>query len=131
MSKKVSNNLVADIKRDHVMTDRVINNQLNWEMNNMVKNLTWSINKKQEKIEEIDQIIFDYHTQSESRDGAQVEPDWVELENKREWHLTQQEVTLTLRDYIYEAIDQLFPEVKAQAKEDAKERLLKRAALGA
>lgn len=128
MSKKVSNNLVADIKRDHVMTDRVINNQLNWEMNNMLKNLQWSINKKNEKIEEIDQIIFDYHAQGEEREGAQVEPDWVDLDNKREWHLKQQEVTRVLHDYISQAIDQLFPEVKAQAKEDAKARLLKRIA---
>ena len=46
MTKQVKNNLVTDIKRDHVMTDRVINNQLNWELNNVVKNLEWSINNK-------------------------------------------------------------------------------------
>jgi hypothetical protein len=128
MSKKVSNNLVADIKRDHVMTDRVIYNQLNWEVGNIVKNLNWSINNKQSKIEEIDQIIYDFHASQDDREGGQTEPDWVDLDNKREWHLKQQEVVQKLKDYFIEANSELFPEVKAQAKEDAKARLLKRIA---
>ena len=129
MTKQVKNNLVADIKRDHVMTDRVINNQLNWELNNVVKNLTWSINNKQSKIEEIDQIFHDFNLgKYEDREGAQTEPDWVDLDNKREWHLKQQEVTRVLRDYFKQSVEQLFPEVKAQAAEDAKARFAKRLA---
>jgi len=125
MSKKVSNNLVADIKRDHVMTDRVIYNQLNWEVGNIVKNLNWSINNKQSKIEEIDQIIYDFHASKHDREGAQTEPDWVDLDNKREWHRKQQEVVQKLKEYFIQANNELFPEVKAQAKEDAKARLMK------
>lgn len=129
MTKQVKNNLVTDIKRDHVMTDRVINNQLNWELNNVVKNLEWSINNKQEKIEAIDQIFFDYNAgKYKDREGAQTEPDWVDLENKREWHLKQQNVTRVLRDYFKQSVTQLFPEVKAQAAEDAKARFTKRLA---
>ena len=129
MTKQVKNNLVTDIKRDHVMTDRVINNQLNWELNNVVKNLTWSINNKQSKIEEIDQIFHDFNLgKYEDREGAQTEPDWVDLDNKREWHLKQQEVTRVLRDYFKQSVEQLFPEVKAQAAEDAKARFAKRLA---
>ena len=127
MTKQVKNNLVADIKRDHVMTDRVINNQLNWELNNVVKNLEWSINNKQEKIEAIDQIFYDFQA-SKDGEGAQTEPDWVDLDNKREWHLKQQEVTRVLRDYFKQSVTQLFPEVKAQAAEDAKARFTKRLA---
>ena len=129
MTKQVKNNLVTNIKRDHVMTDRVINNQLNWELNNVVKNLTWSINNKQSKIEEIDQIFHDFNSgKYEDREGAQTEPDWVALDNKREWHLKQQEVTRVLRDYFKQSVTQLFPEVKAQAAEDAKARFAKRLA---
>ena len=109
------------------MTDRVINNQLNWELNNVVKNLEWSINNKQEKIEAIDQIFYDFQA-SKDGEGAQTEPDWVDLDNKREWHLKQQEVTRVLRDYFKQSVTQLFPEVKAQAAEDAKARFTKRLA---
>jgi len=127
MTKQVKNNLVADIKREHVMTDRVINNQLNWELNNVVKNLEWSINNKQEKIEAIDQIFYDFQASKDDK-GAQTEPDWVDLDNKRQWHVKQQEVTRVLRDYFKQSVDQLFPEVKAQAAEDAKARFTKRLA---
>ena len=129
MSKKVTNNLVADVKRDHVMTDRVVYNQLNWELNKVIDNLKWSINNKQSKIEEIDQIFFDFNAgEYEDREGAQTEPDWVDLDNKREWHLKQQEVTKQLAEYFKAAVDQLFPEVKTQAKEDAKAKFAKRLA---
>jgi len=129
MTKQVKNNLVSDIKRDHVMTDRVIYNQLNWELTKFVENLEWSINNKQSKIEAIDQIFHDFNSgKYEDREGAQTEPDWVDLDNKREWHLKQQEVTRVLRDYVKQSVDQLFPEVKAQAKEDAKAKFAKRLA---
>ena len=126
MSKKVTNNLVSDIKRDHVLTDRTVYNQLNWEFGKIVKNLRWSVNNKLEKIEEIDQIVQDGHTFNEET-GSQVEPDWVQLANKRSWHEQQMEVSQMLLDYMEETNAKLFPDVnfKARSQSEAFESLKK------
>jgi len=118
MSKKVTNNLVADIQRDHVLTNRTVNNQLNYEFGRMINNLHWSINTKLSKIEEIDEIVQQGHT-FDSETGAQTEPDWVQLANNRTWHEQQMEVSQMLLDYIEQANAQLFPEVKSKATSQA------------
>lgn len=127
MSKKVTNNLVSDIKRDHVLDDRTVYNQLNWEFGKIVKNLRWSVNNKLEKIEEIDQIVQDGHTFNEET-GSQVEPDWVQLANNRAWHETQMAVSQMLLDYMEEANAKLFPDVnfKARSQAEAFESLKKK-----
>jgi len=127
MSKKVTNSLVSDIKRDHVLTDRTVYNQLNWEFGKIIKNLQWSVNNKQEKIEEIDQIVQDGHTFNEET-GSQVEPDWVQLANNRAWHEAQQEVSEMLLEYMQQANSALFPDVnfKARSQAEAFESLKKK-----
>lgn len=118
MSKKVTNNLVSDIKRDHVITDRTVYNQLNWEFGKIIKNLQWSVNNKQEKIEAIDQIVQDGHTFNQET-GSQIEPDWVKLANDRAWQEAQQDVTKMLLDYMQQANSELFPDVNFTARSQA------------
>lgn len=118
MSKKVTNNLVSDIKRDHVLTDRTVYNQLNWEFGKIIKNLQWSVNNKQEKIEAIDEIVQEGHTFNQET-GSQIEPDWVKLANDRAWQEAQQEVTKMLLDYMQQANKDLFPDVNFTARSQA------------
>lgn len=108
MTKTVKNNLVADIQRDHVLTNRTVHSQLNYEFSRFINSLNYSIGKKLEKIEEIDLIVQDGHTFNEST-GSQIEPDWVKLANDRQWNEHQMEVSQMLLDYFEQANSQLFP----------------------
>ena len=118
MTKTVKNNLVADIQRDHVLTNRTVHSQLNYEFSRFINSLNYSIGKKLENIEEIDQIVQDAHTFNEST-GSQIEPDWVKLANDRQWNEHQMEVSQMLRDYFEQANAQLFPDVKNKATSQA------------
>ena len=129
MTKTVKNNLVADIQRDHVLTNRTVHSQINYEFSRFINSLNYSINRKREKIEEIDQIVQDGHTFNEST-GSQMEPDWVQLANIRQWSEHQMEVSQMLLDYFEQANAQLFPDVidKATSQADAFAMLQKKIA---
>jgi len=118
MTKTVKNNLVADIQRDHVLTNRTVHSQINYEFSRFINSLNYSINRKREKIEEIDQIVQDGHTFNEST-GSQMEPDWVQLANIRQWSEHQMEVSQMLLDYFEQANAQLFPDVRDKATSQA------------
>ena len=126
MTKTVKNNLVADIQRDHVLTNRTVHAQLNYEFSRFINSLNYSIGRKLENIEAIDEIVRDGHTFNEST-GAQIEPDWVKLANDRQWNQNQMEVSQMLLDYFEQANAQLFPDVidKATSQADAFEMLQK------
>jgi uncharacterized protein YnzC (UPF0291/DUF896 family) len=124
MSKKVTNNLVADIKRDHVLTDRTVYSQLSYRFENIIQSIRWNIKNKQEKIEAIDQIVQDGHTFNQET-GSQIEPDWVQLSNNRQWQVDQQDVEQTLLEYFIKAQKELFVDDvhKAKSQADAFESL--------
>ncbi len=126
MSKKVTNNLVSDIKRDHVLDDRTVYSQLSYRFQNIVDSIRWNINNKQEKIEAIDEIVREGHT-FDQKTGAQVEPDWVDLANKRAWNEAQQDVERMLLEYFTDAQKQLFTQTveKSKSQADAFESLKK------
>jgi len=116
MSKKVTNNLVSDIKRDHILDDRTTYNQLNWLLTGFVQYLDKTIERKE--LTKAD-ILAQADVEAHALEGSQEQVDWTKLERDYEWHNTQQEITQTLRDYFAEACDQLFPEVNAKAKSQA------------
>ena len=129
MTKTVKNNLVADIQRDHVLTNRTVYSQLNYEFSRFINSLNYSISKKLEKIEEIDEIVQQGHTFNQET-GSQIEPDWVKLANDRQWNENQMEVSQRLLDYFEEANSKLFvdTEEKARSQSEAFESLKKKIA---
>lgn len=126
MSKKVSNPIASHISSKFALDDRITYNQLSYHFGEFIKHCKWSANQKLEKQERIDQIVQDGHT-FDSQTGAQIEPDWVQLDNDRQWYEDQKNVTLALIDILQAASEEMFQAThkKARSQADALKRLKK------
>lgn len=119
-TKKANKNAYAqDMIRLFTLTNRTHASTLQYFTQKFVDDCQWNINKKTQIIADLtEQQIHAVHQAKEHQE--QLDHDaMLKREQDIEWHQSQIELAETLRDYLKEASQQLFPEQHEKSEKAA------------
>lgn len=107
--KNTTNGLAQDMIRLHSLNDRTHKSSCQYYLNKWVKDIDWNTNQKELRIEEIvarQKELVEQHKAGEALDNDQMLKNEMDIE----WLQRQIDFNSVQKDYLQQAVKQLFPE---------------------
>ena len=107
--KNTTNGLAQDMIRLHSLNDRTQKSSCQYYLNKWVKDIDWNTNQKELRIADIvaqQEELVEKHKAGEALDNDQMLKNEMDIE----WLQRQIEFNSVQKDYLQQAVKQLFPE---------------------
>lgn len=107
--KNTTNGLAQDMNRLHSLNDRTHKSSCQYYLNKWVKDIDWNTNQKELRIADIvaqQEELVEKHKAGEALDNDQMLKNEMDIE----WLQRQIDFNSVQKDYLQQAVKQLFPE---------------------